>query len=142
MRFRKKAGGMRSPGIPSISDDGSSCRDWGQPGQTIVGSHTRIRGTLKGSGPLVIRGIIEGEIELEGSMIVSPGGRVAAEAEVQSLELSGRASGSMIASERVHISSTGMFEGRMASPVIETHPGSVLHGKAIITRPARAITND
>ena len=142
MRFRKKPGGTLSPGIPEVNDDGSSRRDWGQPGQTVVGSHTRIRGTLKGSGPLVIQGIIEGEIELEGSMIVSAGGRVDAEAEVQSLELAGRASGSMRASERVRISSTGMFEGRMATPVIETRPGAVLRGKAVITRPGRAITDD
>jgi cytoskeletal protein CcmA (bactofilin family) len=142
LRFRKKPASSEATGIPEATDDGSTRRTWGEPGLTVVGSHTRIRGTLKGSGPLLIQGSIEGEIDLEGSLIVPAGGRVDAEAEVQSLELSGRASGSMRVSDRVHISSTGMFEGKMATPVIETRPGSVLRGRAVITRLARDTTDD
>jgi cytoskeletal protein CcmA (bactofilin family) len=81
---------------------------------------------------LLVQGSVEGEIDLQGNMTVSAGGRVEAEAEVQSLELAGRATGSMRVSDHVHISSTGMFEGQMATPVIKTRPGSVLRGRATI----------
>ena len=142
MRFRKKTGNGDAIGIPAASDDGRARRALGQPGLTVVGAHTRIRGILKGSGPLLIQGSLEGEIDLEGSLIVPDGGRVDAEAEVTTLELSGRASGSMKVAEHVRIGSTGSFEGSMATPVIETLPGSVLSGRAVITPPKPDATDD
>lgn len=142
MRFRRQSGDAGSTAIPAASDDGRTRRAWGEPGLTVVGSHTRIRGTLKGSGPLLIQGSLEGEIDLEGSLIVPSGGRVDAEAEVRTLDLSGRASGSMKVSEHARIGSTGSFEGNMATPVIETRPGSMLSGRAVITRSGPDSTDD
>jgi cytoskeletal protein CcmA (bactofilin family) len=140
--FGKKTGNEGTAGIPEAADDGRPRRTWGQSGLTVVGSHTRIRGILKGRGPLLIQGSLEGEIDLEGSLIVPDGGRVDAEADVQTLELSGHACGSMKVAEHVRIGSTGSFEGSMATPVIETLPGSVLSGRAIITRPKPDATDD
>jgi len=142
LKFLRKSGNPGSTAIPEATDDGSTRRTWGQPGLTVVGSHTRIRGILKGSGPLLIQGSLEGEIELEGSLIVPAGGLVDAEAAVRTLELSGRASGSMKVSEHARIGSTGRFEGSMSTPVIETSPGSVLSGRAAITRSVPETTDD
>lgn len=142
MIFGKKTGNEGTTGIPESADDGRPRRTWGQPGLTVVGSHTRIRGILKGRGPLLIQGSLEGEIDLEGSLIVPDGGRVDADAEVRTLELSGHACGSMKVAEHARIGSTGSFEGSMATPVIETLPGSVLSGRAIITRPKPDATDD
>jgi len=137
LRFRRKQVDPGAAAIPEITDDGNGRRSPGQRGLTVVGSHTRIRGILKGSGPLLVQGRLEGEVELDGSLIVPVGGSVDAEVEARTLELSGRASGSLKVSEHVHIGSTGSFEGDMATPVLETCSGSLLSGRAVITRSQR-----
>ena len=139
MMFRRNgngARGQRLTDIPAAPDAGASAPLSTAAGRTIIGAHTRIRGTLRGNGPLLVQGSLQGEIDLSGDLIVSPGGSIEAEVDVQSIDLAGRASGSLRASSRVHIGPTGCFEGQMATPIIDLHPGSVLRGRATIAGPA------
>ena len=131
MIFRKNANGAKGSSLPDSSSDESPGRQQ-RAGQTIVGSQTRIRGTLKGTGGMLVQGSVEGEIDLGGGLIISLGGQIEAEADVQTLQICGRASGSMKVSDRVQISSTGSFEGKMSAPLLDMHPGSILRGKASI----------
>ncbi len=98
-------------------------------GRTIIGTHTRVRGSLKGEGSVVVRGTVEGEIAIGGGLTVAPSGRLEAEVAADSLELSGQAKGSVRAASRVTLASSAVFEGEMSTPVLMMHPGSVLHGR-------------
>ncbi len=99
-------------------------------GGTVIGAHTRIRGALKGSGGIVVRGAIAGEIAILGGLTIAPTGRVEAEVEAQSVELSGEARGTIRASGRVALAATGVFEGDISTPILEVQPGSIVHGRA------------
>ncbi len=45
-------------------------------GRTVIGRQTLVRGVVKGEGPMVIRGAVEGEIVLKGSLSIAATGRV------------------------------------------------------------------
>ena len=102
-------------------------------GRTVVGRQTLVRGVVKGDGPVVIRGAVEGEIVLKGSLSVAPGGRVDAEVQAHTVEISGEAQGTMRAAGRVLMSPSAVFEGDMHAASLITQPGSILQGRARIT---------
>jgi cytoskeletal protein CcmA (bactofilin family) len=98
-------------------------------GRTVIGTHTRVKGTLKGEGSVVVRGTVEGEIAIGGGLTVAQSGRLEAEVAADSVDLSGQGKGSMRATSRVTLAPSAVFEGEMSTPVLEMHPGSVLHGR-------------
>ena len=99
-------------------------------GGTVVGAQTRVRGTIRGNGPVLVRGSVKGEILIKGGLTVSSTGMIEADVEAQSVELSGELRGAVRATSRVVMSPTGVFEGEMATPVLEVQPGSVVRGRA------------
>ena len=102
-------------------------------GRTVIGRQTLVRGVVKGEGPIVIRGAVEGEIVLNGSLSVAPSGRVDAEVQAHTIEISGEAQGTMRAAGRVLMAASAVFEGDMHAASLITQPGSVLQGRARIT---------
>jgi cytoskeletal protein CcmA (bactofilin family) len=108
-------------------------------GRTVIGPQTRIRGTLSGEGPVLVRGAVEGGISIRGGLTIAPTGRVDAEVSARTVDLSGEARGTMRATTRVALSPTGVFEGEMATPLLEVRPGSILRGR---TRVAGAPADD
>lgn len=101
-------------------------------GRTVISPHTRIRGSLKGDGSVLVRGTVQGGIAIGGRLMVAETGSVEADVEAQSVEIAGRARGSINAVSRVVLSPTGVFEGRLATPVLDLRPGAVLQGRARI----------
>ncbi|HEX9428092.1 MAG TPA: polymer-forming cytoskeletal protein [Candidatus Polarisedimenticolia bacterium] len=99
-------------------------------GRTTIGAHTRIRGVIRGEGPVVIHGAVDGTIALRGGLTIGSSGRVTAEVEAQSVDLAGEARGSIRAAARVLVSATGLFEGEIATPVLQVQPGSIVSGRA------------
>jgi cytoskeletal protein CcmA (bactofilin family) len=97
-------------------------------GQTTVGRRTLVRGIVKGEGPILVRGSVEGEITVRGRLTISPMGKVDAEVQAETVEISGEAQGTMRAAGRVVLTSSAIFEGDLAAALLEVQPGSVLQG--------------
>lgn len=101
-------------------------------GRSVISPHTRVRGTLSGDGSIVVRGAVQGGIAIGGGLTVEESGSVEADIEAQSVAIAGHARGSINAAARVVLSPTGVFEGRLATPVLDLRPGAVLQGRARI----------
>ena len=129
MLFRKRLDSTSAPVAPPAALDTEVPSAPGG-GRTVIGPRTRIRGTLKGDGSVVVRGAVQGEIAIEGGLTVAAGGRLEADVEAGSAVLAGDARGSLRVTSRVVLSPTGAFEGNVATPILEVHPGSVLRGSA------------
>ena len=102
-------------------------------GRTVVGRQTLVRGVVKGEGPIVIRGAVEGEVVLKGSLSIATSGRVDAEVQAHTVEIAGRAQGTVRAAGTVVMSSSGVLEGDLHAASLVTQPGSILQGRARIT---------
>ncbi|MFQ5876855.1 MAG: polymer-forming cytoskeletal protein [Acidobacteriota bacterium] len=99
----------------------------------MIGRRTLIRGIVKGDGPVVIHGALEGELTLGGALSISPTSRVDAEIEARSVEISGETRGTLAAAGRVILEAGGVFDGELTTPVLEVRPGSVLRGRARVS---------
>lgn len=130
MLFKKRNEDSATPAQPMVGDRIREDLTLQGGGRTVIGSRTRIRGAIRGEGPVVIHGQVDGAIVLRGGLTITSIGRVTAEVEVQSLELAGEARGSIRAVTRVLVSPTGLFEGEIATPVLQVQPGSIVSGRA------------
>jgi cytoskeletal protein CcmA (bactofilin family) len=101
-------------------------------GLTLIGGQTRVKGELRGDGSIVVHGVLEGSVAIAGGLTVAPGGRVQADVAAHTVALEGEARGSIRAGDRVTLSESGVFEGRLATPILHLRPGSVLRGAARI----------
>lgn len=130
MLFKKRDEDPSAPAQPLVADRPREHLALQGGGRTTIGPRTRIRGALRGEGPVAIHGQVDGAIVLRGGLTIASTGRVTAEVEVQSLDLAGEARGSIRAMTRVLVSPTGIFEGEIATPVLQVQPGSIVTGRA------------
>ena len=89
-------------------------------------------GTISGSGPLTIRGQVEGKITLSDRLTLTAESRVHAEVEAGWVELQGRLEGSVRALRSFHILSTGWLEGDAVAPRAQVDFGAVIRGGLLI----------
>jgi len=96
-----------------------------------------IKGEISGQGDLIVNGTLEGKVHLpDGSFTAGPSSHVTAEIEAREIIVMGEVVGTLRASERVHISSTGRLTGDMDTRGIVIEDGAVLHSKVATPRAA------
>lgn len=118
---RTIAGGA---GRISGSEHGAS-RDVVNIGKSVI-----IKGELSGSENLTIEGQFEGKIELrENALTVGPNGKIRAELLfAKSVDILGRVSGKIIASDVVSIRAKGVVDGNIKAPRIAIADGAHFRG--------------
>ena len=85
-------------------------------GITRIGEGIVIAGEVSGGEDLVIDGQVDGTIELPHHVLtVGPAGRVKAEVSAKTVEVLGKASGRITASELMRIGETGSVEGSVSA---------------------------
>jgi cytoskeletal protein CcmA (bactofilin family) len=127
--FKRRDAGAESRPVPAA--DGVLDRLRGAP-RTVIGPHTRLKGTLTGKGTVLVQGSLRGGIDLAGPLAVAEGGRVDAEVAVESARVGGRLHGSLRATTALRVDASGCLEGDISAPTIELSPGSILRGRASI----------
>ena len=93
-----------------------------------IGPDTHIIGTITGSEPLYVEGKVEGKIELENVLIVSPGGFVEAEIAAKEVVLEGHFDGKINARDRVVLRKDCAAHGDITTPRIVVEDGSLFNG--------------
>ena len=92
-----------------------------------VGQGIKITGEISGHGDLFLDGEFEGKIRIvSGTLTVGPNARVRAKIEAPEIIIRGDVIGTLKASERVHIWSTGKLMGDIETLGIVVDDGAVL----------------
>jgi cytoskeletal protein CcmA (bactofilin family) len=98
-----------------------------------------IKGEITGQGDFFLDGTFEGKVHLsEVSFTAGPHAHVTAEIEAREIIVLGEIVGTLKASERVHIASTGRLTGDMDTRGIVIEDGAILHSKVATPRAAAA----
>jgi cytoskeletal protein CcmA (bactofilin family) len=130
MFFRKRE---RASAAPPGLDSEAGVLDRLRGGQrTVIGSRTRVRGSLRGEGAVLICGTLKGDILVQGGLTVAPGATVEARVEVERARVAGRIEGEVRARDSVRVDGTGTIDGGLAAPVVDLRYGSTLRGRASI----------
>ena len=117
--FRRRTGSASSPSTAAPIERVTS----------VLGVDTAWHGRLTGSGGVRIEGAFEGEILLQGLLVVGEKGRVTCEnVRAHTVIVAGNLKGNITA-QKVEIRSTGRVWGDVTTTAFATEEGAFLRGK-------------
>jgi cytoskeletal protein CcmA (bactofilin family) len=97
--------------------------------ETVIGPETRISGEVRGDEDLLVRGRVEGKIQLSQTLTIDDGGIVQADVDVRVLVVSGVVVGSIRASESVRLTDKARVIGDMVAPRVIVEAGAAYRGR-------------
>ncbi|MBI3178996.1 MAG: polymer-forming cytoskeletal protein [Deltaproteobacteria bacterium] len=95
---------------------------------TVIGSTIVIDGEINGGEDLVILGTVKGKILLKESLYVEASGTVEADIETQNVEVSGKVTGNISASDKVELKTQCRMTGDIKAPRILIADGAAFKG--------------
>lgn len=97
---------------------------------TVIGADTVFEGKLTSKTSLRVEGEAKGEIHLEGDLTVGKEGRVTHDVHARNVTLAGQLNGNLTATEKLHILSSGRFEGKARIGALVIEDGAVFEGES------------
>ena len=94
----------------------------------VIGPLVVVRGRVAGKGDLRVEGVVEGEIETEGAVVVGPDATVVGPLRARSVEVDGEVHGRVHADEGVTLRAGGLVHGDVRARRIAIDDGASLHG--------------
>jgi len=120
-----------APGEPSTGSPPDARRD---PSEGILDSHARFNGKFVSDRDLRIDGEAQGEIECQGTLVLSPQARVRASIKAHNVVVNGDYEGNVDSGGRVEIGSTGRVKGEIKTQVLVIKEGAFFEGSVIMAR--------
>ncbi len=99
------------------------------PVSTYVAAGSHIEGSITGNAEVLVDGALSGEVNLDGAFALGKRGTVSADIVAKSVKIAGHVKGSVTATEKIELLSTGSVEGDMASPLVSIAEGGVCNGR-------------
>lgn len=117
-------------------------------GVSILGASCHFQGRMICKGVSRIGGIVQGELQSEGLLIIEDGARVEGLVEADEIVVQGKVEGKTVVSKRIEFTSTGKFTGELFAPRLFVTEGAKINGQLTMkeeshesTRDAREIEN-
>ena len=92
---------------------------------TIIGRGAVSEGHFQIEAGVRVDGVLKGELESSGTLIVGTSGVVEANVKVRDALVSGRIVGNLVAEEKVHLHSKATFIGKIQTGVLIVEDGAV-----------------
>lgn len=99
--------------------------------ESTIGPNTYIKGDIQGDGGLRVDGVIEGNIELTGNLVVTESAKVRAEIKANNISVAGAIQGNVTAT-RVEIMDTGRVWGDLTVKSLLVNEGAYFRGQTIM----------
>ena len=96
--------------------------------ETIIGPNAHIRGDIQSDGGVRIDGILEGNIDITGNLVIGEGAKLIAEVKANNISISGAVKGN-INGNRVEILETGRVWGDLTINSLLLNEGAYLRGQ-------------
>ncbi len=103
-------------------------RDRSQGAATLINAGCKITGLIEGDGNFLINGEIHGDCAVNGTVTLAPGGAWHGTIRADSVIVSGRVEGDIIAVEQVEITASARITGTVAGEAIAVAEGAVVDG--------------
>ncbi len=100
--------------------------------ETVLAQHTTFEGKLKSEGNLRFDGVLEGELTVNGDVVVGEHGNVRGNIQATNVIVAGKVFGNVDTKGRLEILSTGRLHGDISVGSLIIDEGGVLQGKSTV----------
>ncbi len=109
--------------------------------ETTIGSNTHVKGDVEGDGGLRVEGVVEGNINVTGNLVITESAKVLAEVKANNISIAGALRGDIHAN-RVEILETGRVWGDLNIKSLLINEGAYLSGQTIMPQDLKPPTLD
>ena len=120
---------MREPKINVGQRKGRRTLDAVEGFATSVGEGTKVTGDLGGTGHSIILGEVEGDCNIDGSLVVGESGRWVGNINAKSVVIAGEVKGEIVAEEKLEVLSTAKITGTICAKTLAIAEGAVHQGE-------------
>ncbi|HNT76408.1 MAG TPA: polymer-forming cytoskeletal protein [Anaerolineae bacterium] len=99
--------------------------------ESTIGPNTYIKGDVQGDGGLRVDGVIEGNVELTGNLVITESAKVRAEIKANNISVAGAIQGNVTAN-RVEIMDTGRVWGDLTVKSLLVNEGAYFRGQTFM----------
>ena len=96
--------------------------------ETIIGPNAYFRGEIQSDSGVRVDGIVEGDIDITGNLVIGEGAKIVAEIKANNISISGAVKGN-ISGNRVEILETGRVWGDLTINSLLLNEGAYLRGQ-------------
>jgi cytoskeletal protein CcmA (bactofilin family) len=105
-------------------------RENGKDEVTIISSGVVLEGKLSSNGDVRIDGSVNGDIQAKGNVTVGEHGDVNGEINAENITVGGKASGSVIAKEKLTLESKAVLKGDLTTKILVVEAGAKFEGNS------------
>jgi cytoskeletal protein CcmA (bactofilin family) len=103
---------------------------------TVVGPSVNFKGSIKSQSGVHLDGLVEGDVETTGNVIVGEKGQVSANITAQNITISGLVKGNVTAKGRLEIAAKGKLMGDISAAALVIEEGAVFTGHCAMAHEA------
>jgi cytoskeletal protein CcmA (bactofilin family) len=100
---------------------------------TVIGKDSYFTGTIGGAGNFIIQGKVEGDCNLEGTIVIAETGHWVGNISAACVLIAGTVEGDVTAGSKMEIVSTARVKGKIASAVLAIAEGAIHEGVVAMT---------
>jgi cytoskeletal protein CcmA (bactofilin family) len=100
--------------------------------RTVITSEWQVKGRVYGKGRVIIHCAFEGELEIQGPLIIESDAKVKGFFRAEDIRVGGRLEGRLESSQAVHMEETARVEGQVKTPKLQMNPGAQLNGDVVM----------
>lgn len=102
---------------------------------TVIAKGVTLTGALHGEGVIQVEGTVEGEIELQGSVIVATTGLIRGPITADVIRIAGCVEGNINARDHLRLEKTGDVVGDVTTVSLVVEDGGRLNGRSTMNKP-------
>ncbi len=106
---------------------------------TVLAEGIVLKGTISGSGNVLIKGDVIGDIKLDGKLTIAKTGSVVGPVEGSTIEILGSVEGDIVANTQLSLFSTGTVKGNIQALAINIEKGGKLNGSCSMIAPKEPV---
>ena len=95
---------------------------------TFLGKGAELKGTIHVAGSARVDGIIEGEVHVQGTLVVGKSALIKGDVTAEAVVSSGNITGDVMASERVKLLTPCVLMGSVQTPLLSVEEGVLISG--------------
>lgn len=111
-------------------------------GSTVIAQGVTFTGTLRGEGVIQVEGVVEGEFDLTGAVVVAESGLIRGPVAADVVRVAGRVEGNVHAREHMRLESSGSLDGDVTTASLVVEDGGILNGRCTTVKPQPALETE
>jgi cytoskeletal protein CcmA (bactofilin family) len=97
--------------------------------ETLIGPGIHIQGDLHGKSNIEVKGTLEGNVELDGRVVIGTGGKVVGDISAITVVIEGAVTGNINAQTKVELGSRSKTKGNIQAGTLSIQEGAYFEGR-------------